>query len=195
MQNMTEGELIQLGKQADKDAIAELFRRHYPYSVRLASGILRHTEDAQDAVQVAYFTAFRSLTDFRGDSSFKTWISRIVVNCCLLQLRRARHRAHWVQLEDRSSVRALASHAPSPENFTWTREISTAFSTAVARLPKHLRETYTLFAVTGLSLQEVAAEMGLTISATKTRLFRARAGLRSSLAPVWNRRGLREEAG
>jgi len=92
MQNMTEGELIHLGKQADKDAIAELFRRHYPYSLRLASGILRQTEDAQDAVQVAYFTAFRSLTDFRGDSSFKTGppaaFVRVLWATCRLRTRR-----------------------------------------------------------------------------------------------------------
>jgi DNA-directed RNA polymerase specialized sigma24 family protein len=54
----------------------------------------------------------------------------------------------------------------------------------VARLPEHLREAYTLFAISGLSLREVAETLGLTISATKTRLFRARAGIRMSLEPV-----------
>ncbi len=156
-------------------------------------GILHHSDEAQDAVQVAYFLAFRRLDNFRGESSFKTWIGRIVVNCCLLQLREARRRMNWVQL-DPQRADLIASHGLTPEKTAWGREISTAFSSAVARLPEHLRETYTLFAISGLSLREVAVAMGLSISATKTRLFRARAGLRSSLQPVWGGRGQRSEA-
>jgi hypothetical protein len=66
--------------------------------VQLAAGILRHRENAQDAVQSAFFLAFRRMDSFRGDASFKTWITRIVVNCCLLQLREARNRVARVQL-------------------------------------------------------------------------------------------------
>jgi RNA polymerase sigma-70 factor (ECF subfamily) len=193
MHERPEAELIDRSRDGDQDSIAELFRRHYPASLKLACGILRHNDDAQDAVQVAYFLAFRRLDNFRGDASFKTWISRIVVNCCLLQLREARRRVTWVQLEDRNGSQGpdiMPSHGLSPEKSAWCRELSSAFSSAVARLPRHLRETYMLFAVSGLSLREVAEAMGLSISATKTRLFRARAGLRMSLQPVWSGRRL-----
>lgn len=193
MQEQNETELIDLGRRGEEDAITELFQRHYAASLQLARGILHHSDEAQDAVQVAYFLAFRRLDNFRGESSFKTWISRIVVNCCLLQLREARRRMNWVQLEPQRAD-AIASHGLTPEKAAWGREISTAFSSAVARLPQHLRETYTLFAISGLSLREVAVTMGLSISATKTRLFRARAGLRSSLEPVWSGRGQRANA-
>ena len=188
MNETPETELITRSKEGHEEAIAELFHRHYPASLHLAWGILRHPDDAQDAVQTAYFLAFRRLEKFRGESSFKTWITRIVVNCCLLQIREARHRANWTPLEDRHQSQAadlMPSRTPNPERSAWCSEIASAFSTSVARLPKHLREPYALFTVAELPLQEVATALGLTISATKTRLFRARAWMRTSLKPVW----------
>jgi RNA polymerase sigma-70 factor (ECF subfamily) len=185
--------LIGQSKQGDQRAMEELVNRHYPASLQFARGFLRYTEDAQDAVQVAYFMAFRRLEAFRGEASFRTWITRIVVNCCLAQRRETRRKRTRVQPNDRngmSELDILPSCAPTPEKATWCREISTAFSAAVARLPAHLRETYTLFEIAGLSLAEVASALGLSISATKTRVFRARAGVRKSLQPVWSgRRG------
>jgi len=143
---------------------------------------------------MAYFLALRRLETFRGEASFKTWISRIVVNCCLLQLREARRRATWVRLDDRHGAQGMgriSSHAPNPEKVTWSREISSAFSAAVAKLPKHLRDAYTLFEISGMSLAEVASKLELSVSATKTRVFCARAGVRRSLQPVWSGRGAR----
>lgn len=183
-----EGTLIALSKQGDQRAIAELVGRHYPASLQFARGFLRHTEDAQDAVQTAYFVAFRRLETFRGEASFRTWISRIVVNCCLRKMREA-GRKTWVRLEDcygRQGQDILPSRAPTPEKSAWCREIASAFSAALAGLPTHLREAYTLFEISGLSLGEVALTLGLSLSATKTRVFRARAGIRRSLQPVWS---------
>jgi RNA polymerase sigma factor (sigma-70 family) len=141
MQKMPEAELIAISKQGHQDAIAELFRRHYPSSLRLATGVLRRPDDAQDAVQAAYFLAFRRLGHFRGDASFGTWISRIVLNCCLLQLRDARRRVILVDLKDRNGAQGpdlLASRTPNPERSAWGAEMALALSKAVARLPKHL---------------------------------------------------------
>jgi RNA polymerase sigma-70 factor (ECF subfamily) len=107
------------------------------------------------------------------------------MNSCFLQLRKARRQVGiqgWNVMELRD---VLPSPAPTPEKSAWCRELSSAFSAAVAGLPKHLREAYTLFAISGLPLREVAMVLGLTLSATKTRLFRARAGIRTSLRPVW----------
>lgn len=178
--------LIACSKQGNQDAIAELCRRHYTKALQVAMSILRHQEDAQDAVQTAFFTAFRRLDSFRSDSSFRTWITRIVVNCCLLQMREARNRVKWMELEDRNGVQGpdiLPSRTPTPEKAAWCGEMTSALTDAVASLPEHLREVYYLFTISELSLQEVASSLGLTVAATKTRLFRARAGLRISLQP------------
>jgi DNA-directed RNA polymerase specialized sigma24 family protein len=72
--------------------INELFAQNYAASLRTAYAILRSKEDAEDAVQTAYRAAFRGFSKFRGELSFKTWITRITVNCCLIQLREHRAR-------------------------------------------------------------------------------------------------------
>jgi RNA polymerase sigma-70 factor (ECF subfamily) len=187
MQQTTELDLITGGKQGNNAALTELFSRHYLSSLRIARGILRSEDDSQDAVQMAYFSAFQHLDSFRGDACFKTWITSIVVNSCRMQLRKPGRRMTWVALEDLPGGRGadiLPSSAPTPEKVTWCREINSALSDAVSRLPDHLREVYTLYSVTGLSLKEVAAKLGLTVPATKTRLYRARAGVRSRLRPL-----------
>lgn len=182
-------ELIAQSKQGDQAALAELFGRHYPASLRLARGMLRSEAESQDAVQVAYLSAFRHLHKFRGDACFKTWITRIVVNCCLMQLREPGKRFAWLTLEDMRGAHVqevLTCPAPSPEKAAWRQEMARAVSDAVAKLPKHLREVFALYSVSGLSLREVAAKLGLTVPATKTRLFRARDRMRLRLAPVWS---------
>jgi RNA polymerase sigma-70 factor (ECF subfamily) len=186
MQSLTEVELIARAREADHGAAGELFQRHYSYCLSVASRILRQPDDARDAVQTSFFIAFRHLSRFREDSSFKTWVTRITVNSCLLHLRKLQQRAECDPQD------AHPAESPDPEKLAWSRELGSALANALDNLPRHLQEAYSLFAITGLSLQEVASAMGLTISATKTRVFRARAGLRAQLAPVWTGRRLRK---
>ncbi len=188
MTERPELELIAHGRDGNEQAIEELFNRHYASSLRLARTILRCEDESQDAVQVAYFSAFRHLDNFRGEACFKTWITRIVVNSCLIRLREPRRHVNWVHLEDIGERGAdiLAAPGPTPEKSAWCQEINSAYSEAVAKLPKHLREVYTLYSASGLSVIEVAAKLGLTVSATKARIFRARAGVRTRLRPIWS---------
>jgi RNA polymerase sigma-70 factor (ECF subfamily) len=192
MLQKSEPELIDAGKRGDKAAITELFERHYPSSLEVARRILRSEEESQDAVQSAYFAAFRNLHGFRGDASFKTWITRIVTNYCLMRLRQPEIRTRWITLDTLAANQGslLASPAPSPEKSAFCGEIASALSAAVSTLPKSLCEVFQLYANSGLSLREVAAAMGLTLPAAKSRLFRANARMRKHLQPVWsNTRG------
>jgi RNA polymerase sigma-70 factor, ECF subfamily len=189
MPERCEPELIAAGKRGDRAAIAELFERHYASSLCVARGILRSTEDSQDAVQSAYLSALRHLDGFRGDATFKTWIGRIVINHCLMRLRQPWLRIHRVDLDSLTSTgesSMLASPAPNPENATLRREIAAALTDAAARLPKRLCVVFQLYAVSGLTLREVAAATGLTLPAAKARLFRANKRMRIHLQPVWS---------
>jgi RNA polymerase sigma-70 factor (ECF subfamily) len=191
MRERPELELIADCRRGDKAAMTELFGRHYPTCLRLARGILRSDEESQDAVQSAYFSAFRHFHNFRGDAAFKTWISRIVMNQCLMLLREPRHRLNWVSLDDPdkcTSAIALVSSAPTPEKSALSREVASALSDAIGCLPKHMREIFTLCAVSGFSVKEAAAELGVTVAAAKTRLFRAHVQMRSRLKPMWTER-------
>jgi RNA polymerase sigma-70 factor (ECF subfamily) len=191
MHEMAELELIAQSRGGDQGAIAELFRRHYTPCLRLARGVLRSEEDAQDAVQSAYVSAFRHFYDFRGDSTFRTWISRIVINCCMVQRRTPWRKVAWTYLDSLPQGRgadSLASHGPNPEKSAYSQEIHAALSLAVSRLPGNLRDAFTLYCVSGLSVKEVAATLGVSQAAAKTRVFRARARVRGHLQPVWSHR-------
>jgi len=156
---------------SQEDVINELFSQHYKASLRTAYRILRSKEDSEDAVQTAYCAAFRHLPHFRGESSFKTWITRIVVNCCLMQLRERRARLQVVFDE---ILHGLKSHALTPETLCYLRELQVAHTTAASTLPPSLRDVYGPCLVDDLGLSTVAHHLGLTASAAKSRLFRGR---------------------
>ena len=189
MHEKREPELIAGCKRGNKTAGTELLGRHYASSLRLARGMLRSEEESQDAVQSAYFSALRHMRNFRGDATFKTWITRIVMNECLVRLRERRRRRDWVCLDDMgqsTAMNVLASAAPTPEKLTLCQEIASALSDAASILPKPLRDVFALCVFSGLSIGEAAAALGLTVGATKTRLFRAHARMRSHPQPVWS---------
>jgi RNA polymerase sigma-70 factor, ECF subfamily len=179
----TDRELVVQSKQGDEEAMALLIRRHYGASLRIARSILRNQSDSEDAVQTAYSRAFQHLRTFREEARFSTWITSIVVNQSRMHLRRER-RATLLSLEETIPEQTplyLKSREPTPEESTAQREISTAISRALARLPRGLRTPYTLHAVSGLPVAEVAGKLGLSVSATKSRIFRARCTLESRL--------------
>ena len=189
MSERTELELIADSRAGDQEALAELFRRHYALSVAVARGILTQHDEALDAVQSAYLSAFRNLDSFRGESSFKTWITRIVTNQCLMRLRE-RARRHFVELDGDGldAIRLpIADRAPTPEDLAMRKELRSALVDAAARLPKKLQEVFLRYTLSGFSIEETARALGLTVPAAKTRLFRARTRIRSRLQSVWMR--------
>jgi len=180
----TDQELVEQSKLGDKAAMAQLIRRHYGKSLRIAQSILRNQPDSEDAVQTAYGRAFQQLHTFREEARFSTWITSIVVNQSLMQLRRHR-RATLLSLEEPNHERTqlcLTSREPTPEESAVRHEISSAIARALAKLPHGLRTPYTMHAVSGLPIAEVADQLGLSISATKSRIFRARCSLQSRLS-------------
>src|SRR5260370_42379669 len=88
-----ESDLISEARNGDEGAMAELFRRHYTHSISVARRMLPAQEEFLDALQSAYLSAFRNFQSFRAEASFKTWITRIVLNQCIIRLREPyRHR-------------------------------------------------------------------------------------------------------
>jgi RNA polymerase sigma-70 factor (ECF subfamily) len=152
--------------------------------MRVARRILRSEEEARDAVQSAYLAAFEHFRGFRAESGFHTWITRIVKNECLMYVRRWERRRICSDLDAepaRSAVIALANRTPTPEDIASHRELAAAIAAAARRLPRGLKEVYRLCCVSGRSVREAADTLGLTASATKTRLFRAQHRIQSEL--------------
>ena len=179
-----EAELVSDARSGNRDAIAELFRRHYPHSIAVARRILPAQEEFFDAVQSAYLSAFRHFQSFRGDASFKTWITRIVLNQCLMRLREPRRHRFTLSLDllaRDGTAPPIAVDSRTPENLALCAEIKSAVAEAVSKLPKALGDVFTRCSVSGLSIRDTADALGLTVQATKTRLFRARSQLRQEL--------------
>src|SRR6266576_691595 len=179
-----EPRLVGDARSGNRDAIAELFRRYYPHSSAVARRILPAQEEFLDAVQSAYLSAFRNFQSFRGDASFKTWITRIVLNQCLMHLRDPGQHRIVLSLDELGpggTLPLMAVDSLTPEDVAVRAELARAIANAVAKLPKPLNDVFTRCTVSGLSIRETAKALGLTVQATKTRLFRARSRLRRHL--------------
>jgi RNA polymerase sigma-70 factor (ECF subfamily) len=171
--------------RTDHELTNELFAANYQGALGTAYRILRSWADSEDAVQTAYLSAFRHLDAFRGEASFKTWITRIVVNCCLMKIRERRARM-LVEFDNvQISLPAFASRANNPEALCAQKELQAAHARATSALTPAMRDVYCACAITGTALPKVARELGLTTAAAKSRLFRARKiverGMRSAV--------------
>jgi RNA polymerase sigma-70 factor (ECF subfamily) len=179
-----EAELVGDARNGNREAMAELFRREYPHSIAVARRMLPAQEEFLDAVQSAYLSAFRNFQSFRAEASFKTWITRIVLNQCMMRLREPYRRRIILGLDEPvpgGTLSTMAVDSRTPEDFALRAEIESALADAVAKLPTALRDVFTRCTVFGLPIRDTAGALGLTVNATKTRLFRARTQLRRKL--------------
>ncbi len=175
-------ELVTAARDGDRPAFDELVRRTHSGTYTLALRLTANEEDARDVTQEAYLRAFRGLKNYRGDAQFTTWLYRITANCASTFLStRSRHRHDplddSVLVADRSPEADLEQHAGS-------LELRDQLAAAVAALPPRLRAVVVLRDVYDLPHEAIAAELGISVSAAKVRLHRARKRLRERLFPL-----------
>ncbi|MFN0104282.1 MAG: sigma-70 family RNA polymerase sigma factor [Bryobacteraceae bacterium] len=180
-----DADLIQSARSGDAAAFTELVTRHYQSSLKLARSILRDFEDAEDEVQNAFTKVYLHLSRFEGNSRFSTWLSRIVVNQCLMRLRKAR-RARFAYLDDpgseEGSVRLeLADPAANPEQSLGRAQVEAILRREVNCIPPLLREPLLLRESMRMPLSDVAEKLNITEAAAKSRLLRARRELKTRL--------------
>ena len=175
-------ELVNLAKDGSQQAFGELIKRHHRKCVRLATCILRNREEAEDEVQNACWKAFEHLGQFHGEADFATWLSRIVVNQCLMFMRTNR-RVHFLRLDAgipgyQSGSIDLPSRRLDPEGELGRRQVEEVLASEIRRIPALLRNVVRLRDVDELPIEEVASRLGITVPAAKSRLLRARLELR-----------------
>jgi len=180
-----DADLIHSARGGDTEAFTELVNRHYQSSLKLARSILRDFEDAEDEVQNAFTKVYLHLSRFEGNSRFSTWLSRIVVNQCLMRLRKAR-RARFAYLDDpgaeEGNVRLeLADPSETPEQSLGRGEVEALLRKEVNGIPPLLREPLLLRESMRMPLADVAAKLNISEAAAKSRLLRARRELRTRL--------------
>jgi len=148
----------------------------------LAYRLTGNRDDAGDVVQDAYVRAYRAIRRFRGDSSFSTWMYRITSNCASTHLsRRTRQRT-----EELSSDAPIVDLRPEqdPSLRAEAAVLRHHIDRAIRALPERLRQVVVLRDLHDLSHSEIAAELGITTSAAKVRLHRARQRLKAVLQPT-----------
>jgi RNA polymerase sigma-70 factor (ECF subfamily) len=185
--------LVQAAKAGDDGAFEELVRRYDRNVFRIAQHITQHREDAEDVVQDAFLKAYENLGQFQGQSKFYTWLVRIAVNEALMKLRRRRPERmvsldEEVKTEDDSVPREVADWSPNPEQLYNQAELHDILQRTIQGLPPSFRTVFVLRDVEGLSTEEAAEALDLSIPAVKSRLLRARLQLRERLSRYFQKR-------
>jgi RNA polymerase sigma-70 factor, ECF subfamily len=178
--------LVQAARQGDIGAFEELVKRYDRNVFRIANHITQNREDAEDVVQDAFLKAYQNLGQFQGQSKFYTWLVRIAVNEALMRLRRRRPERmvsldEDIKTDEDSMPREVADWAPNPEQLYTQAELKDILGKTIQGLPPSFRTVFVLRDVEGLSTDETADALELSVPAVKSRLLRARLQLRERL--------------
>jgi RNA polymerase sigma-70 factor (ECF subfamily) len=171
--------LLRRARDGDTAAFGELVERHQSRIYAVCLRILADPEEARDAAQDTFITAFRKLAQFRGDAAFTTWLHRIAVNACYDELRRAKRRPmlHEAATDD---DRAPEPGPPSPDH---ADEIAGTLDVtrALAAIPDDFRVALVLADVEDLPYEEIARVLEVPVGTVKSRVHRGRIALTKEL--------------
>jgi RNA polymerase sigma-70 factor, ECF subfamily len=169
----------------DTDAQRQLFSRYASRLYRAAFAVLRNKEDAEDAVQEGLSKAYSCLHSFQGRSSFSTWLTRIVINSARMIRRKQRNPDASLDeiLETQSDrwSRAVDTAQLDPETICSAIEINALVNQRLEKLRPNLKRAFQLHAIDGLSVRESSYALGVSVSAVKSRINRARRALVQAL--------------
>lgn len=179
-------DLVRRVVSGDRAAFEPLMRRYNRRLFRLARATLRNDAEAEDALQEAYFTAYRRLAQYRGEAALSTWLSRLVLNECLARLRRAARRNNVAPIFAPSDQESLDQMATStlerPDDAAVRDEMRKLLERRIDALPEAFRVVFVLRSVEEMSIEDIAACLNLPEGTVRTRHFRARSLLREALA-------------
>jgi RNA polymerase sigma-70 factor (ECF subfamily) len=187
----SEAALIRAAQQRDHDAFEQLVRLHDRSVLRLAMNLLRSEEDARDAYQEAFLRVYRRLDTFNFQSSFHTWLYRIVTNVCLDTLRRKSVRKEQTVREDFESPgpsifeKAADGRAGSdPDRVLTGQQLAASIDLAMQDLSPKERIVFEMKHYEGLRLRVIGEMLSMSEEAAKNCLFRATRKLRKALKDV-----------
>ncbi|HMF61494.1 MAG TPA: sigma-70 family RNA polymerase sigma factor [Vicinamibacterales bacterium] len=184
-----EAALIHRCAARDEDACAELVTEHQRMVYQLSLNLLGDHNEALDLSQEVFLRVFRTLPGFRGQSTLRTWIYRIVVNQARNRQRfwRRRHRAQQVSLDehirDHGELPARGDGG-APDRLLGQKQLAERIRTALDRLPFDQKTALVLREIDGLSYEEIGFSLGIAVGTVKSRLARAREALRGQLRDV-----------
>ncbi len=177
-------------RRGEEAAFEELVRAYGSRMLAVARRFLPNEEDARDAVQDAFLSAFRSIGRFEGQARLSTWLHRIVVNAALMKLRTRRRKPEQSIeellpgfLEDGHLAQPALEWRKAAEDPVEREQLRALLRESIDRLPEGYRNVLLLRDIEELDTEETAKMMNISVAAVKTRLHRARLALRGLLEP------------
>ncbi len=175
-------QLVGLAVAGDRESFDELVRRTYRDAYGLAFRLTGNEEDARDVVQDAYLRAYRAIGKFRSESRFSTWLYRIVANCSATHMGKGSRHRHF-DLPD-EAIMSDPLVVDDPASLAAVSDLSARLDDAIVELPIKLRSVVVLRDVYDMPHEAIATELGISVSAAKVRLHRARRQLRERVFPL-----------
>ncbi len=186
-------ELVESARKGDRDAFRVLFERYHRRAYALAFGVLRHQDDALDVVQDAFIKAHKYLDKFEGNSSFYTWLYRIVMNLAIDHMRKHR-RVKPVELDEQhlDGTAGDDSLLPkilggNPGRALMDKEIRARIDQALSELSENHRSVLVMRELEGMSYEEMAQAMNCSKGTIMSRLFHARKNMQKRLVDLVER--------
>jgi RNA polymerase sigma-70 factor, ECF subfamily len=176
-------------KSGERGAFDDLMRRYEKKVYNFAFRLCGNYDEANDIASETFVRVFGALPNFRGDSSFITWLFRITTNVYLDERKRQRARPHQsleeiIELEESSVQRQIEDPAPTPGERVEKRERGDLLQAAIETLPDYQRMMIVMYHTENRSYEEIAEVLDLPIGTVKSRLNRARLSLREKLEPL-----------
>lgn len=180
-----ERRLVEGCRRGDFDCFERLVGRYEKKIYNLALRMLRDPDDAREILQETFLKVYDNLEKFRGEAHLSTWIYRIAMNEALMRIRKNKHRPRPLEVTDEDGERReidVRDWAPVPVERLLTKELGGELDRAIALLPEDYRGAFLLRDVEGLSNEQIARAMKLSVPAVKSRIHRARVFLRNELS-------------
>ncbi|MEI6949289.1 sigma-70 family RNA polymerase sigma factor [Paraflavisolibacter sp. H34] len=184
-ETLPDNEIIHRVLRGEKEWYALIVRRYNQRLYRIALSITKAEAEAEEAMQVAYIHAYEHLDHFAFRSAFATWLTRILINECLLQVKK---RQQFTAMPD--APLSPHDHSPTPLTEVLRSELNQMLEQAILALPEKYRTVFVLREVEGLNVAETAASLDLSAVNIKVRLNRAKALLRQSLGQLYRKEEL-----
>ena len=180
-----ERKIVEGCRRGDFDCFERLMARYEKKIYNLALRMLRDPDDAREILQETFLKVYDNLEKFRGEAQMSTWIYRIAMNEALMRIRKDKHRPRSLEIVDEDGESRevdVADWKPRPVDRALTSELGGELDRAVALLPEDYRGAFLLRDIEGLSNEQIAKAMKLSVPAVKSRIHRARVFLRNELA-------------
>ncbi len=183
-------QLVERAQRGDKQAFDLLVIKYQRKLARLLSQFIRDAAEVEDVAQETFIKAYRSLSTFRGESAFYTWLYRIGINAAknylVAQKRRALNTTNGFDIEDAENFEGGSQlrELNTPESELMSKQIAQTVHQTLQALPEELRTAITLREIEGLSYEEIANIMSCPTGTVRSRIFRAREAIADKLQSV-----------